>query len=238
MMLFLDLNDDVIIPIIAVFGFSFMILSAFLFYYFSNAQKIIRTLSKLPIKQIGVLKNNEFTRFSGKALNVNQPLIAPFSKRKCVFYIIKIQQKKKGSKKSYWETLVDEEKIQKFFLENNGEFALISPTENPKNYIRHLIFDKTIDSKSLDNSKLEFETLIKHYNLDKKSSYNSNKPLRYSEAIIEVGEQITVAGFAKWKTLTTPIKGYSYSKIAELESSDKQKLIITDLPNIKSKKRV
>lgn len=42
----------------------------------------------------------------------------------CVLYY-KNSAKKKGSKKSYWETLVDEEKIQKFFLENNGEFALI-----------------------------------------------------------------------------------------------------------------
>lgn len=40
------------------------------------------------------------------------------------------------------------------------------------------------------------------------------------------------------ESLKVPIEGYNYSKIAALESTINQKLIITDLPNIKSKKRV
>ena len=38
------------------------------------------------------------------------------------------------------------------------------------------------------------------------------------------------AGTAKWKTLSEPIPEYSYSKIVALQSTDKQKLIITDDP--------
>ncbi|MFK8061491.1 MAG: hypothetical protein AB8B78_15570 [Polaribacter sp.] len=214
-----------------------IILIGFTIYYFSTKQKIIRILSKLPIKQIGSLKNNELTRFSGKALHVKEPLIAPYSKRKCIFYTIKIEQKKSNGKNSHWRTLINEEKIQEFFLEKNGDFAIVRPNQNPKNFISHLVVDKKAKSGSFNDPNPEFKSLLESYNINYESYFGFNKQLRYSEGIIEIGEEITVAGIAKWKNLKEPIEGYSYSKIAELESSDKQKLIITDLPNIKSKKR-
>ena len=207
-------------------------------YYFSTKQKVIRTLSKLPKKSIGRLRTNEFTKFSGKALHVTEPLITPYSKRKCVFYVIKIQQKKKSGKNSYWKTLVNETKVQNFFLETNGEYVMVKPEQDPKNYICHLVVDKKTKSGTFNDPTPEFEALLNHYNINSEGFFGLNKKLRYSEAIIEVGEQVTVAGIAKWKSLNVPIEGYSYSKIAALESTDKQKLIITDLPNIKSKDRL
>ena len=227
-------SNSFLIPIILI---SIAVIVGLLMYYFNTKQRIIRTLSKLPIKQIGSLKYNEFTRFSGKALHVKEPLIAPFSKRKCVFYVMKIEKKKSTGKSSYWDTIVKEEKIQEFFLEKNGDFAMVRPSQNPKNYRSHLVVDKKANSGTFNDPTPEFMELLKSYNIDSEGFFGFNKSLRYSEAIIEIGEQITVAGIAKWKSLKEPIEGYSYSKIAELESSDKQKLIITDLPNIKSKKR-
>lgn len=67
----------------------------------------------------------------------------------------------------------------------------------------------------------------------KAQAFGFNKTLRYTEGIIEVGEEITVAGFVEWETLKEPIEGYSYSKIATLKGSEKQKVIITDLPKEK-----
>ena len=227
-------NSSFIIPIIFI---SIALTIASIAYYFSAKQKIIRVLSKLPIKQIGSLKNNELTRFSGNALHVKEPLIAPFSKRKCIFYVMKIEQKKKSGKSSHWSTIVKEEKIQEFFLEKNGDFAIVRPTQDPKNYISHLVIDKKVNSGTFNDPTPKFKALLNHYNINPEGFFGFNKQLRYSEGIIEIGEQITVAGIAKWKSLKDPIEGYNYSKIAELESSDKQKLIITDLPNIKSKKR-
>ncbi|QVY64471.1 GIDE domain-containing protein [Polaribacter sp. Q13] len=227
--------DSFIIPLIFVVLVGLII---FITYFFSTKQKIIRTLSKLPIKQIGSLKNNQFTRFTGKALHIKEPLIAPFSKRKCVFYVIKIEQKKSSGKNNHWRTIVNEEKVQDFFIEKNSDFAMVRLHQNPKNYTCHLVVDKKVNSGTFNAPTSEFNALLKQYDIKSENFFGFNKSLRYSEAIIEIGEQITVAGIAKWKSLKEPIAGYSYSKIAELESSDKQKLIITDLPNIKSKKRV
>lgn len=234
--MFLFSNDNsYIVPLMFIAIVAVIVL---LGYYFSTKQKIIRTLSKLPIKQIGSLRNNELTRFTGKALHVKEPLIAPFSKRKCVFYVIKIEQKKSNGKSSSWRTIVNEENIQEFILEKNGDFAIVKPIQNPKNYVSHLVIDKKVNSGSFNDPSPKFKELLNHYNIESEGFFGFNNSLRYSEGIIEIGEQITVAGIAKWKSLKEPIEGYSYSKIAELESSDKQKLIITDLPNIKYKKRI
>ncbi|TXD83825.1 hypothetical protein ESY86_07205 [Subsaximicrobium wynnwilliamsii] len=54
--------------------------------------------------------------------------------------------------------------------------------------------------------------------------------MSYKEGIIEIGEQITVAGIAQWKSLSEPIPEYPYAQIASLEASEGQKIIITDLP--------
>ncbi|APZ45824.1 hypothetical protein BW723_05720 [Polaribacter reichenbachii] len=231
---YLSDHKDVAIPILFAVIF---ITVAFAAYYFSSKQKVKRILSKLPEKRISSLKTNEFSRITGKALHVKEPLIAPFSKRKCVFYVLKIEQEKGGKNKS-WETLAKDEKVQEFFIEKNTDFVIVRPTQNPKNYLSHLVVDKNINSGTFNNPTKEFNQLLKKYNIESTGLFNLNKTLKCTEAIIEIGEQITVAGIAKFKSLKEPIEGYNYSKIAELESSKTQKLIITDLPNIKSKKRL
>lgn len=232
-------NLDTNSYIIFVCTFLIIIIIGFIAYFFSNKQKIIRVLTKLPIKQIGSLKINEFSRVSGKAVNIENPLIAPFSNRKCVFYTIKIEQEKKNRKNNSWKTLIKEEKIQEFFLEKNGDFIIIKPSQNSKNYLSHLVIDKKTNSGTFNNPSPKFEKLLKQYNIKSESFLGLNKTLRYSEGIIEIGEKITVAGFPKWKDLkNSPIKRYNYSKIMTLESSNEQKLMITDLPNIKSKRRI
>lgn len=211
-----------VVCIIAIIGF--------LVYYFSLKQRIIRKLKTIKTKPIGSLKTNELSKITGKALHVKEPLIAPFSNRPCIFYSIKIEQKVSNGKSTYWKKLIKEEKFQDFFVERNGDYVIVQPNQNPKNYLSYLVIDRKISSGTFNDPTPEFKKLLTSYNINIKGFLGFNKPLRYTEGIIEVGEHITVAGIAKWKTLSQPIEGYNYSKIAALESSDKEKIIITDLP--------
>jgi len=227
-------SESLIIPIIFV---SVIILIGVFSYYFSSKQKVIRALSNLPMKRIGSLKTNEFSKITGKALHIKAPLIAPYSKRKCVFYCITIEQKKKSGKHSKWKTLVKEEKVQEFFIEKDGDYVMVKPSQNPRNYLSYLVIDSKTSSGTFNDASLKFDKLLEHYNIKSTGFLGLNKQLRYVEGLIEIGEEITVAGIVKWKTLTEKIEGFNYSKIVELESSDQQKLVITDVPNIPSKKR-
>lgn len=202
----------------------------FIVFYFNSKQIIKRTLRKIPnTRSIISIRKNELTKITGKALHVQEPLIAPFSKRKCVFYNIVIEEKRRSNNSSRWVTILDRDEIQPFFIEKNGDQLIVNPTKKPKNYKRYLIKDSTVSSGTFNDPTPEFEALLKRYNIKGTNFFGFNKSLRYSEGIIEVGEEITVAGIANWKELNESIEGYSYSKIATLESRDKQKLIITDL---------
>lgn len=207
-------------------------------HYFNSESIILRRLKKLPQNRVGSLRTNSFSKISGKALNINAPLTAPLSKRKCVFYKITIQQRVNSGKSSRWETLIEKENIQDFFIEKNGERAIVLPVKVPRNYMDYLVTDKTTNSGTFNNPTPEFMKLLKFYNIDSETLFGFNKQLKYEEAIIEIGEQITVAGNVRWMDLENPIADYSYSSIVSLSGGDNdKKLIITDSPKAVSEQR-
>lgn len=224
-------------PIIVILVIFVIAIIGFLVYYFNGKQVIIRTLSKIPHKPASSLKTNELSKVTGKALHVKEPLKAPYSGRHCVFYQIIIQQKVSSGKSSHWKTLVKEERFQDFFIDTNGDFVIIKPQDHPRNYICHLVKDKKQSSGTFNDPTPQFVSLLERYKIKPENYFGFNKRLRYEEGIIHVGERITVAGIAKWKTLSEPLPEYPYSKIATLESEGKQKLIITDLPEVQPNHR-
>ncbi|MEM5563529.1 DUF4898 domain-containing protein [Psychroserpens sp. AS72] len=225
-------------PLIIFLIICFIAVIILLSYYFSGKQVIIRTLSKIPVKPASSLKTNELSKVMGKALHVEEPLKAPYSGRKCVFYQIKIQKKVSNGKSSHWKTIVSEEKFQDFFIDTNGDFVIIKPSDHPRNFICHLVKDKNQSSGTFNDPTPKFVALLKRYNIEPETFFGFNKTLRYQEGIIEIGERITVAGIAKWKSLSEPLPEYPYSKIATLESDAKQKLIITDMPEVLPKRNL
>lgn len=206
-----------------------IIVIVFLVYYFNRKQIILRKLSKFNFKPVLRFKTNELTKITGKVLHVHEPFVVPYSKRKCVAYYFKIEKKVSTGKHSHWRTLIEKEDIQDFYIEKSGEVVLVRPTNTPKNYYSYLVEDSSAGSGFLNDPTPEFKELLDGFNIPSENFLGFNKRLKYSERIIEVGEIITVGGIAKWKAVDATISGYNYSKIAALESSDSQKLIITDL---------
>lgn len=223
-----------IIFILVICAFGLIIFFAF---YFSEKNVIFRTLSKIPVKPTSSLRTNELSKVSGKALHVKDPLIAPYTNRKCVFYQIIIEQRVSTGKSSHWKALVKEERFQDFFVETNGDFVIVKPEEHPRNYICHLVKDKKQSSGSFNDPTPRLRRILESYDINPETFFGFNKRIRYQEGIIEIGERITVAGIAKWKTLNEPFPEYPYSKIAALESEGKQKIIITDLPEVLPKNK-
>jgi hypothetical protein len=223
-------------------GIPFAILIAistviFLIYYFNKKQIILRKLSKFQFKPISQFRPNELTKITGKVMEVNDPFIAPFSKRRCVAYAIKIKQKVRTGKNSYWKTLVEVEDIQDFFIEKGGELVMIKPSRTPNNYYAYLVEDHAICAGTFKHPTPEFNKVLKSFGVASSNWLGFNKALRYSERIVEIGETITVGGLSKWKAITQPIDGYRYSKIAALESDAIHKLVITDLPQARDPNR-
>lgn len=228
-------NPEIIIPILIVLAIALII---FLSIYFNKKNIVLRKLSKFKSKRITQFRTNELTKVSGKILQVQEPFVAPYSKRKCVAFIFEVKQKVSTGKSSYWKTLVKKEDIQDFFIEQNGELVMVKPSRETSNYNVFIVEDKRINSGTFNSPSPKFKQVLDNFGIESESWLGFNKTLKYTERILEIGETITVGGIAKWKELNEPIEDYSYSKIAALESSAEQKLVITDHPNaIKPLKR-
>lgn len=210
---------------------SVIIIIIILIVYFSKKNIVLRKLSKFKVKRITQIRTNELTKITGKVLQVQEPFVAPFSKRKCVAYIFKVKQKVKTGKSSHWKTLVKKEDIQDFFIEQNGELVMVKPSMETSNYMSYMVEDKRVSSGTFNDPTPEFKKVLDDLGIESENWLGFNRTLKYTERIIEIGETITVGGIAKWKILNVPIEGYSYSKIAALESSAEQKIIITDHPD-------
>ncbi|WP_299014643.1 hypothetical protein [uncultured Polaribacter sp.] len=168
------MSSTTIIILLALVGFTIVFLAS----YFDNKQRIIRTLKKLPNKPRSGLKTNQFVKVTGTARQIDEVLIAPYSKRKCVFYNIKIEQEKRSGKNKYWSTIVDEEKIQDFFIEQNGEYVLVKPQQNPKNYKSYMVKDKKTSSGIFNAPTPEFLAVLEKYNVKTKGFFGENKQIR------------------------------------------------------------
>lgn len=215
------------IPILII---SAILIIGFLVYYFSKKQIILRKLKKLAPKSITQFRTNEPTKITGKVLEVENPFTVPFTKRQCVAYSIKIEQKVQSGRSSHWKTLVKKNDIQAFFIEKNGELVMVKPSYETNNFYMYMVEDSKVSSGTFNDPTPEFQKVLDDFGVESETWLGFNKTLRYTERIIEIGETITVGGIAKWKVLNTPINDYNYSKIAALESNDQQKIIITDLP--------
>lgn len=188
-------------------------------------------------RSINRFKVGEPSRVSGKVLHVHEPFTAPLSKRKCVAYLVTIEQKKSTGKSSYWDVLLKEERVQDFFVEKHGEVVMVRPSKAANNYEIVLEADFKRNTNWLNHPSPEFEALLNNYNIKSTSFMGFTKNLRYKERILEVGEEVTVGGIARWKSVSEPIENYSYGSIAALEGGNESKILITDI-KLPKKRRI
>jgi len=202
---------------------------AIILFYFSTKQVIIRTLKKTPTQPIARVQNKEYVKLIGQAKHVKDPLVVPVSGRQCIFYQVRVE--KKGNKNS-WHTVIDETKTQDFFIEVNGEMAIVK-VDQPKSF-RKIYLDKDHSTSSgfFQGSDPKLERFLKSRGYNSSNFLGFKKTLRYTEGIIALNEKVAVMGVAQWKSLNESIEGYNYSKILTLSGSEKQKLLITDIKRL------
>jgi hypothetical protein len=62
-------------------------------YFFSPSYRISKQLKNTRRKPIQNVRENEYVKIVGKAVNFDMPLTAPMSKRSCVYYKIVVERK-------------------------------------------------------------------------------------------------------------------------------------------------
>lgn len=221
---FFEENSKIMVPILM---FSAVIIIGIAASYFSNKNKLLREFKKSRKKQINRIKANEYAKIIGKAKHASQPLIAPLSDRKCVYYHVLVEVK--GDK--HWRKIIDDVRYVDFFVESSSEMAIIKLSSLKKSSLRvHLVKDYKEKSGFRNDANDKLEAYLEKHNKQSTGVFGLNKTIRYTEGIIELNEPIAVKGIAEWKNLNEPIESYSYSKILTITGTKKEKLLITDEP--------
>ncbi|MCW3071217.1 MAG: hypothetical protein JWO44_1107 [Bacteroidetes bacterium] len=159
--------------------------------YFNREATVKRKLKKVPGKKIADCEDGEIVKIAGKIKYVSEPMIAPLSGRKCVYYQVVVEENDDG-----WQEIIREETGKDVVITDGTHYALIE-TRLAKSYLQ---LDKRYTSKWGKDASRSQENLLKRHGEVSTRFFGTNKSLRYLEAILEENEQVVVAGIARWKS--------------------------------------
>jgi len=148
-----------------------------------------RKLRKAKLYPIAELPENVAGRVVGQAQVYGETLTGPLTGRPCVYYIAKVEQHHSNGKSSYWRTLISEKQGTPFALVDPSGRAIV----DPRNAELALDFDSRSRSGTFDDATPVEEAFLARHG-HKSAGWMFNKGLRYSEAVIEIGETVAVLG--------------------------------------------
>ena len=223
-LIFFEAHSELAIPALM---FSAVVIVGVIGYYFSNKKIMLREFKKSRKKPINRIQEREYAKVIGQAKSINEPLEAPLSGRKCVYYHVEVEVR--GDKN--WRKIINDERYQDFFIETSSEMALVNMSESQKSMRRlYLVKDYNAKSGFRNDAPEKLQAYLKRHNKKSVGVFGGNKTIRYTEGVIELNEPIAVKGVAAWKMLEEPLAGYTYSKILTLSGTKKEKLLVTDKP--------
>jgi hypothetical protein len=215
-------TSDVIIMAICVIVIATFVLVAL---YKSPKHTILRALKKTRRKPIISVREGEYVKIVGNAKSEDAPLLAPLSKRPCVFYEVEVAQVTSEDS----ETIIHDIQFQDFYIQAGTDSALIQLNRlREKEKLIHLVADHTAKSGTFKKADATLEAFMREHNQNSKGFLGLSKSLKYTERIIEIDEEIAVLGIGKWETNDAPKDRYSSARILTLSGTNTQRLLITD----------
>lgn len=215
---------------------SILLIAIILSQIYSKKNRILRKLKTHPFKKIQLCKDDEYVKLKGKASSLNEVLISPIGKKKCVYYKVEIFQKRSNGKSSHWSSILKEEKFLDFILENQGEKAIVI-TDIPDKHKRTYLKPDEERTSGIWNDPPKFlDEYLKSHGKTSKGLFGFSKKMRYTEGVIEIGENTAIMGTANWKESDHDFDRYS-SKTLFISGDSEHKLIITDHPKAQESKK-
>jgi hypothetical protein len=213
---------------LAIFGI--ILLSAAASWYFSAAQRLKRQLRAAQRWPLNELPEDIHGCVVGRARVISEQLTAPLTGRRCLYYIATVEEQRSNGRSSSWKTLASETRGVAFLLEDGTGHAIVDPNGAQV----ALDFDGKSSSGTFHDADAVQEAFLARHGL-KSQGWVFNKSLRFREAIIEVGETVSVLGSGTREPdpLAAPEAAYRGAPATRLRltSSARFPLIISDDPS-------
>jgi hypothetical protein len=205
------------LAIIAIVG-----LCAMLGYYFSKQQVIARGLKKAKQCAIAEFIDSDNGRITGKVVLAGKTCIAPFSKHRCCYYQVIVEEFLSDGKDGKWVELAAEEGKGDIVLYDGTSYALIDTSHNTLAYL-------DIDEHSMyTDERPELKEFLASRNIDAKNDVGVDRTMRFMEGVVEEDEECAVAGNGHWEPTSTYHLNIDAQKILVLTNNEKHRLYLTD----------
>ncbi len=198
-------------------------------HYFSSEQRIKRELKAAKQYAIAELPESTPGKIVGVATPVERQLVSPLTGRPCVCYQVVVQEQRGSGKHRSWRTVITEDDSVPFQVTDGTGRAIVDPTGAQL----ALDYDGNSASGSFDNATPTEEAFLQKHGRGSRG-WLLNKTIRYREAIIGVGERVSIlgAGVREPDPDTMPTAAYRDGSPTRLRlmSSQQFKLRISDDP--------
>jgi hypothetical protein len=155
----------------------------------AKTKRQLRKLVRTPIKDV---RDASVARVVGRLKFLDVPLTAPLSGRKCAYYSVVVEEYRGGGRSGRWVEIIREEKAQDFLLSDGTGHALVHMTGATVAITR----DASFTSGTFHDATEVLEAFLNKHGM-KSKGWVLNKGLRYTEGVLEIGEDIAVGGFSK-----------------------------------------
>lgn len=164
--------------------------------HFSERATTLRAMSAATRTSIEDAKDGATVRLVGRvAWLAQERLASPLSGRACVAFRVHVETRVRGRKSSYWRTTIDERESVDFVLEDPSGRAIVRARGG-----KLLIdLDHHRSSGTFHDATPELRGYLAEHGQDSTGLLGLNKPMRYREGVLEVGETVAVVGVARWE---------------------------------------
>lgn len=198
---------------------------------FSRAAVVIRALRKMNAKRIADFGEDEVARVVGKVVFAGEVIVAPLSKRKCVYYHVQVEELRSSGKNSSWHTVIEEEIKGDLIIFDGSHYAIID-TESIKSY---LVPDERYTSGTFDDATPGLEDFLQRHKYKSTNFLGFNRTLQYREGVLEKNELFTVVGKGNWQ-LTKNFKfNLPGEKVLVITPADNEPVYLSDDPEVAQK---
>jgi len=163
-------------------------------YFFSKRAIVRRGLRKVKQKRIGEFNDGDSGRVTGRVIFAGETLVAPLSKRKCVYYHVVVEQYRSGKGGGAWHTILEEKKEGDVVVRDGTHYAIID-TRHMQSY---LIDDANYESGSFNGATSFLGQFLSERGIAGTNWLGFDKKLRYKEGVLAEGELFTVSGEGYW----------------------------------------
>ncbi len=201
---------------------------AVLYSMFGTADKRLkRRILKLPIgESIAQTPENQDVRVSGTLALVEgkPPLTAPISGRPCAAWRVIVEERRKRSEHSSWDTVIDDSDSTDFALEDQSGRAIVDGTA----LSLALDFDASGGQGFFNPASPALAAFMESRGVATRG-FLLKKTIRAREGVLEVGEVVTVAGSGMVMNDPSAQTGYrSSAKLLHVRALSTGELLASD----------